>query len=199
MSLLEFWRNRPLAAALLAGGLLGLVLGAAWPIASPSEQHADGELGWALPDPAVVSRFDESRFAELRELRIWGAAGTAGGGRLGADGKPVVLRWHLTGIILEPEPMALVLADGAPTVVRVAIGGALPDEARLISVTATEIVYERDGCRYRRVLYGGTGANEEGACVPLSDKPDAAPPAADDTRATAPTTESESTSGPKSN
>lgn len=175
MSPLEFWRERPLAAALLLGALIGAAVGTIRPIAAPSEQRAESTLDWALPDAQVTTRFDENRFAQVRGLRIWGAS--AGVAAVGADGKPLVPNWRLTGIILEPQPIALVLADGATAVMRVAIGAALPDQGRLLAVDATGIVYERDGCRRRRVLYGGAEANREGECLGADSEP--SPPAND--------------------
>jgi hypothetical protein len=169
VSPLEFWRERPLAAALLLGALIGAAVGAMLPISSQSEQRAESTLDWSLPDAQVTTRFDENRFAQVRGLRIWGAK--AGAATLGADGKPLMPNWRLTGIILEPQPIALVLADGATAVTRVAIGAALPDQGRLLAVDATGIVYERDGCRRRRVLYGGADANREGECLGANTEP----------------------------
>lgn len=177
MNPLEFWRERPLAAALLLGALIGAAVGAIRPIAAPPEQRAESALDWALPDAQVTTRFDENRFAQVRGLRIWGASAGAGAAAVGADGKPLVPNWRLTGIILEPQPIALVLADGATTVTRVAIGAALPDQGRLLAVDATGIVYERDGCRRRRVLYGGAEASREGECLGANTEP--TPPAND--------------------
>jgi len=193
VSPLEFWRSRPWAGLLLLGAVAGTVIGVLRPIAPAPTQRTEHDLEWLLPPPQVVARFDENRFAQLRDLRIWGSTE---GQAAGVDGRPQVPNWRLTGIILEPAPIALVLADGATAVARIALGAALPDAARLIAVSAAGIVYERDGCRRERVLYAGDEANREGECLPAPGDPNAAPPVNGPNTTQQP--ESESPSGTKS-
>jgi len=97
------------------------------------------------------------------------AAGSATGGN-GADGKPKP-QWRLTGIILQPVPMALVLADGSTAVARVAVGEALPDGDRLLAVAATGITYQHDGCTQELGLYRDPTAQPEADCATQSDAP----------------------------
>lgn len=194
MSPVEFLRGRPLVAALLLGALIGSAVGALRSIAPPAVQQANGELDWVLPAEGVVSRFDETQFSRVAGLHIWGA--DTDDARIGADGKPAVPNWRLTGIILEPEPMALVLADGATAVTRVAVGAGMPGAGRLLEVSATGIVYERDGCRRQRLLYSGDAANRVDACMPNTGKPGAEPPSP--SQGSAPMPPSDSPTGPTS-
>lgn len=197
MNPLDFWRRSPLLAVLLLGAFMGGVLGLVRSIAPGPDQRSTNALEWNLPSTQVLSRFDEDRFTQVSRLSIWGATNVAGATRLGANGKPIVLPWHLTGIILEPEPMALVVANGASEVVRVAVGATLPDEALLISVSVAGIVYERDGCRYQRVLYAGDDAKQENECLSVQEGRDDESAPADSTPTQ--TSDSKSISGPKSN
>lgn len=196
MSPVEFLRTRPLVAALALGALFGSAMGVLRSIAPPPAHETGGELDWALPPAGVVNRFDETRFSRVRDLRIWGAAGATTDARIGADGKPLVPNWRLTGIILEPEPLALVLADGASTVTRIAVGGSLPDDGRVLAVSAAGIEYERDGCRRQRMLYSGDAGARVDACMPGADPSGAVLPSHDPGATPMPT--SDSPSGPTS-
>lgn len=153
MALVESLRTRPLLVFALLGAVAGSSLGLLRPIAPAASERSSAELEWQLPPISVVPRFDEKQFAAVQKRNIWGNDATTSSGGSGPDGKPV-LPWRLTGIILEPVPMALVLADGSTTVSRVAVGEALPDGGVLRAVTPTQITYDSEGCDVERRLYG---------------------------------------------
>lgn len=161
MALIEFVRARPMIAFALLGVSLGSGLGLSRSIAPAVSERAANDLAWQLPPISVVKRFDDKQFAAVRKSRLWGDMVTASG--RAADGKPV-LQWRLTGIILEPVPMALVLADGSLSVQRVGVGEDLPDGAELRAVTATGIDYMHDGCPMARQLYGDPMHKPEADC-----------------------------------
>ncbi|PKM17013.1 MAG: hypothetical protein CVV12_00070 [Gammaproteobacteria bacterium HGW-Gammaproteobacteria-2] len=164
MSLVDSLRRRPLLVMAALGVGLGTVLGLLHPIAPDSAERAGSDLPWSLPPVSVVPRFNDKQFAAVNSRRIWGTtdAGPAEG-RVGADGKPA-LPWRLTGIILEPVPIALVLAEGSLSVGRVAVGELLPDGDLLLSVAATGIAYQHEGCTLERRLYGDPEQKPEPVC-----------------------------------
>lgn len=173
MNPIELLRRRPLIVIAALGASLGAVLGLLRPITPDSAERAGNELAWQLPPIGVVSRFDERQFMAVNGRRIWGAtASGAAGAQVGADGKSA-LPWRLTGIILEPVPIALVLAEGSLSVSRVGIGETLPGGGTLLSVAATAIAYRHDGCERERHLYGDPAQQPEPACV--ADPVDPAP------------------------
>lgn len=163
MALVESLRTRPLLAFALLGALAGSSFGLLHPIAPAAAERSGTELTWQLPPLSVVARFDEKQFAAVQQRNIWGNDAISSAGGTGADGKSV-LPWRLTGIILEPVPMALVLADGSVTVSRVGVGETLPDGGVLRAVTATHIAYQNQGCDVERRLYGDPEQKPEPHC-----------------------------------
>src|SRR3546814_6971168 len=144
MALVESLRTRPLLVFALLGALVGSSLGLLRSIAPAASERSSAELAWQLPPISVVSRFDERQFAAVQKRNIWGNDAVSSARGSGPDGKPV-LPWQLTGIILEPVPMALVLTDGSTTVSRVAVGETLPDGGVLRAVAATHITCDSEG------------------------------------------------------
>lgn len=164
MNPIESLRRRALLVMLALGAIGGAAAGLLHPIAPDSAERAGSVLAWQLPPISTVPRFDDKQFAAVSSRRLWGsAAAGAASGPLGADGKPA-LPWRLTGIILAPVPIALVLADGATSISRVAVGEALPDGDILLSVAATGIALQHDGCKRERRLYGDPAQQTEPAC-----------------------------------
>ena len=159
MQVPETVTRHPLLMALMAGLLLGGVLGAAWPVPAATAP-ADAEAVFALPDPANLRRFDEARFQAVRGAAIWGAVGD------GAPGSEATRpTWRLAGIILRPDPAALVAAANDPKVTQVKIGAALPGGERLERVTRGGIEFQRDGCRMHRDLYATVDPNATAQCA----------------------------------
>lgn len=170
-AVLERLRQHPLLVSVLLGALFGALLGLLRPLASAASLRAPAEIGWSLPPMAVVSRFDDKQFAAVQQRQMFGAAAAAGSG---AVGSAQARRWRLTGIILAPTPIALVLADGDSQVARVPIDGVLPDGGMLRAVDAGGIEYRRDDCQWRRVLYAAADAVDESRCDAEAVRDDAA-------------------------
>lgn len=170
MNLVDALRARPVLAMAALGVMVGSVVGLLHPIAPGAAARAGSELAWQLPPLSGVSRFDEKQFAAVSSRRIWGSMATAAAGKVGADGKPA-LPWRLTGIILQPLPVALVLAEGSLAVGRVAVGEALPDGDTLLAVTATGITYQHEGCQRELRLYGDPTQSSKPDCAAPSGEP----------------------------
>lgn len=162
MPWIEWLQRRPLLAAALLGLLLGGVVGIAWPI-QPATAPPTAATPWALPAPSVAIRFNDTAFAKVRDAKIWGAPGQAAGGQ-------TLPGWRLTGIISRPAPAALIIAQGATTMTRAVVGDALPDGGKLLEISPRGIAFERQGCRYRRVLYAPVDPAEAAGCPPAGAK-----------------------------
>lgn len=161
MAMLERLRNRPRLLSALLGGLLGATLGLLRPLAPTVSMRAPAEVDWRLPPMSVISRFDDKQFAVVQQKRLFGTVAPAGrAGRGGAQGR----HWRLTGIILEPAPVALVLAEGDSQVSRVAIGEALPDGSILTAVDAGGVEFQREGCQWQQRLYAAEDAVDTSRC-----------------------------------
>ena len=165
MRAIDWARRHPLPSGALLGLALGTVVGLALPIRASAPEDG-GKAEWSLPAPASLSRFDEAQFARVRQAGAWGAAAT------GPDAtKPAA--WRLAGIISRPVPVALVMATGSKSAVRVRAGDVLPDGGKVLQVTPRALVFERDGCRQERVLY--TAADPAGGCPPPADAANESP------------------------
>lgn len=158
---LALLQRRPLATAVAVGVALGALLGWAVPVRTPTLPQT-GAAHWQLPDPAVASRTDETRFAQVRAAKIWGVAGSAAAG----DKLPA---WRLTGIITRPVPLALVLADKSTALLRVGVGDGLPDGGSVREIHPQRIVFSRSGCSYQRILYVAPDPAEAAGCKPAAD------------------------------
>src|SRR5690606_7502245 len=102
MRLPERLRSRPFLAAAAAGAILGTAIGLSVPIQATAPDPAEVSA-WSEA-LQVVPRFDEARYARVRDADPWGGA-EAGRG-------PVMVQWRLAGIIVDPAPTALVDAKG---------------------------------------------------------------------------------------
>jgi hypothetical protein len=160
MRLIELAQRRPFVAAAVLGLLAGTVVGLAVPIRAAAPDEAGKTATWGLSGDTRLARFSGDQFAKVRAARAWGAPDAAAPGAKAAT-------WRLAGIISRPVPMALVLAEGNKTALRVRAGDVLPDGAKVLQVTARGLVFERDGCRQERALY--TAADPAGACQPATD------------------------------
>lgn len=165
MPWIEWLQRHQLLAVALLGALLGAVIGIAWPMQAGLAPPAD--VGrWALPEAGKVIRFDEAAFAKVRDASIWGAPGQAAGGEK-------LLTWRLTGIIWRPAPTALVIAEGSSSMTRAVVGDALPDGGKVLQITPRGMTFERQGCRYQRVLYAPVDPAEAAGCSASGNKKDA--------------------------
>ena len=157
MQAIEFVRQRLFLSAAIAGVLAGSAVGLFLPIrASAGDGAALGP--WAPYATMPLSRFSESEFGQVRSARIWGDhAGEGGSGRV---------EWHLTGIIADPAPAALVAVKGGKTVQQLNVEGQLPDGGEITEITGHSVRFTRSGCRYERSLYAAVDPAEEGDCNP---------------------------------
>jgi len=153
MQLPDWIARRPLTMVLLACVLAGLLLG--W-FATPlprdaSETH--GEAPWVVPSAASLRRYDDKAFQVLLTSAAWADrrhAGQPGGGGPGSGDAPV---WSLVGIVLTPQPVALVLDTASAKVTRLAPGAALPDGSTLEKIERDGIKLSRHGCSIRIRLF----------------------------------------------
>lgn len=162
MRWIEWLQRRQLSAAALLGALLGGLIGVALPIHAALVAPAES-VRWVLPEPNAVVRYNEAAFAKVRGAQIWGAPGQAAGGEK-------LPGWRLTGIISRPATAALIIAQGSTSMIRAAVGDVLPDGGKVLEITPRGIAFERQGCRYQRVLYAPVDPAEAAGCSPASDQ-----------------------------
>ncbi|MHB1271834.1 MAG: hypothetical protein ACYCZD_03525 [Rhodanobacter sp.] len=153
MQLPDWIVRRPVTMALLACALAGLLLG--W-IAAPLPRDAavtHGETPWVVPDAASLRRYDDKAFQVLLTSAAWADrrhAGQPGGSGPGGGDTPA---WSLVGIVLTPQPVALVLDTASAKVTRLAPGAALPDGSTLEKIEPDGIKLSRHGCSIRITLF----------------------------------------------
>lgn len=148
--LIELVRRRRTVAAVIACGVLGLVAGLGMPVPVKDSLNAT-ESHWSLPGTEEVVRYDEARFAALRQSARWsGRANVAGGSGQGAAASPT---WRLVGVVFNPAPMALVTTEGATAMARLRIGQQTPDGGTITAMSRSEIRYTMGGCDYTRRLH----------------------------------------------
>lgn len=160
MQALDWLRGRPVAAASLAGLVLGIVIGLALPIRASAPDPA--ELAeWTDYGSADLARVDEATFAAARAGALLGRDLNAAG----APGAPGAASWRLVGIIVDPAPIALVLSEGGAAPVEARAGEALPDGGRILEITARAVRFERAGCEYERALYSAGDVAIDDGCT----------------------------------
>lgn len=183
MQLPDWITRKPLLAALVAAALVGLVIG--WfntPPPPPSiQQHH--EAAWAPPQAGDVQRFDDKAFQSLKRSTSWadarGKAGAKGAhGTNGNDGDDSPA-WSLVGIVLTPQPAALVIDASNSQVERVAAGAALPDGSTLDHIEHNIISVSHAGCTRRVVLFGAPQDTPDEVCPPANQAA-ASPPVTGD-------------------
>lgn len=156
MRLPERLRSRPFLAAAAAGAILGTAIGLSVPIQATAPDPAEVS---AWPEALQVApRFDEARYARVRDANPWGGAEAARG--------PVMVQWRLAGIIVDPAPTALVYAKDGKRPLRLKVGDALPDGGKLVEITARSIRFTREGCEFERALYSVADQPGTGGCTP---------------------------------
>lgn len=153
----EWLRAKPLRAAAVLGLLAGVALGLSWPVTVPTSKQARAET-WLSPPGLEDARPLESEFSAVRDAPIWGELADSGGVKHAA--------WQLAGIIADPEPAALVLAEGSTEAKRVRVGESLPDGAVVRQIMNSSVGYDREGCAYQRLLYGPGEAADNSSCDP---------------------------------
>ena len=115
MRLIELAQQRPFMAAAVLGLVVGTVVGLSLPIRAEAPEDAGKPATWGLRGDARLARFSAEQAEKVRAARVWGPADAAAPGAKAAG-------WRLAGIISRPVPMALVLAQGNQTALRVRAG-----------------------------------------------------------------------------
>ena len=154
----EWLRLHPLMALALAGSAVGMLVGALIPAPSTTVEPSDGS-SWALPSNEVLDRKNEKASALISSGAFWGDRA----GQSGAQGVKTA-SWQLTGIIAEPEFVALISVPGANKTTAANVGTTLPDGSKVVAIGVEGLEYERDGCRYERALYKPNQGQESGEC-----------------------------------
>lgn len=156
MQLPDWVARRPWPITLLACALAGLLLG--W-LATPLPQQVSstrGTAAWVVPGPQALSRFDDKQFQALLTSPAWADvehASQSGKAGLDSAGHPVPPAWSLVGIVLTPQPVALVLDTASAKVTRLEPGSALPDGSILEKIENNGITVSRHGCPIHLALF----------------------------------------------
>lgn len=180
MALAELLRRRRFVAAVVAGGLLGALIGLFLPIRA-ADPPKSRETAWQLPDAQALKRFSDAQFQAVRSARFWGELALPG-----QRGGNAVSAWELHAIVTRPAVQVAVSAQGKPAQIWVRLGGTLPDGALLVAVNRDRVWFEKDGCRRVRSLYQNKNKPDSDACIgspsnaagPASQPPSPSPSAA---------------------
>lgn len=166
MQLPDWAARRPLSVMLAACALTGLLLG--WFATSlPRETATEhGEAPWTPPRTAEIQRFDDKVFQSLRHSAVWPDSGKGGVAGKTTGAAP---SWSLVGIVLTPQPVALVLNTASAQVERIAAGASLPDGATLEKIERDAISVSSAGCSRRIELFHTPQDAETGACKPAAE------------------------------
>jgi hypothetical protein len=159
MALAELLRRRRLVVAVVAGGLVGAVIGLFLPIRA-ADPPKSREAAWFLPNAQALKRFSDQEFRAVRGARFWGDLAMPGQ-RTGNQASG----WSLHAIVTRPYVQAAVSANGKPAQLWVRLGGALPDGALLVAVNPDRVWFEKDGCRRVRSLYQNKNKPDSEACI----------------------------------
>ncbi len=165
MQLPDWAARRPLPLILATCTLIGLLLG--WFATSLPRETAvqRGEAPWTPPRTRDVQRFDDKVFQSLRRSAAWPDSGKIGT----ADKTPgAAPAWSLVGIVLTPQPAALVLNAASAQVERITAGSSLPDGATLEKIERNAISVSNAGCGRRIELFRTPQNAETGACTPAA-------------------------------
>lgn len=176
MQLPDWAARRPLPLTLAAAALIGLLAG--W-FSTPLPQQTmqeHREASWAPPLAKDIQRFDDKAFQSLKLSSSWAAHGSSDGVESANGAAPA---WSLVGIVLTPQPAALVIDSSKSQVQRVAAGAVLPDGGVLKSVEHNVISVTRAGCTRRIALFRTPQDTPDDACTP-PEKAAANPPASRD-------------------
>ena len=155
MQLPDWVLRRPRTMALLGCVLGGLLLGWFTAPLPQSTSAAHGETPWAVPSRAALNRYDDKAFQVLLTSAAWADPLRSGlPGQGGSDGSGThVPAWSLVGIVLTPQPVALVLDTASAKVTRLEPGAALPDGSTLEKIEHDGISLSSHGCSIRITLF----------------------------------------------
>jgi hypothetical protein len=167
MQLPDWVTRRPLPSALVACVLTGLLLG--W-LATPLPQDTTiqhDKVSWKTPSTTDVQRFDDKVFQSLKRSTAWADQGKTVVGAGNVPGAPPA--WSLVGVVLTPDPVALVLDAANAKVEQVAAGSALPDGATLEKIEGDAINVSSGGCSHQIELFHTSKDAETAACAPPAE------------------------------
>lgn len=162
-------RRRKLQLAAFGGLLVGAVIGLFLPIRAAQAPKPEPDA-WSLPNAQALNRVRDDEFRRLRNARFWGELAMPG-----KRGPQAQSTWTLRGIVTRPTVQAAISQGGKAEQTWVRLGGTLPDGSRLVQVSRDGIVYEKDGCMRRRVLYRVDPAAADPAVRGCADAGDPAP------------------------
>ncbi len=179
MQLPEWAARRPLSLALAAAALIGLLAG--WfstplPQQTTQERH---DTAWTPPLAKDIQRFDDKAFQALKLSASWAAQGSSGGVKSANGADSAIPAWSLVGIVLTPQPAALVINSSSLQVERVTAGAALPDGSVLKTIEHNVVSVTRAGCTRHIALFHTPQDTPDEACTP-PDKAAVNPPATRD-------------------
>ncbi len=136
-------------AGLVLGALaLGLGLGAAF---AGAPENADGpreEAVWNLPAADELGRYNAADYSAVRAGQWWSDGNTN-------TTEAANSAWRLAGIVRDENTWKalITLPQGGLSVTRSKAGDALPDGGRILSIDASAMQIERNGCRQTVALY----------------------------------------------
>ncbi|MDE1959715.1 MAG: hypothetical protein KGI40_11615, partial [Xanthomonadaceae bacterium] len=105
--------------ALGIGVLAGLILAPqpGPPGLPPAAAH------WSLPSAERPLGYRESDFLVLLRAPQWGAGGPGSAGGAAGTESAAAATWQLVGVVVGPQPLALLQQEGNPSTLRLAAGG----------------------------------------------------------------------------
>lgn len=138
----------------------GLIIGIAWPPATPSPSKAlQGE--WSLPNQDAISRHNPRDLATVTADIKWGSEAKAGNDKVATAGA-----WRLVGILRDSGLTALVMPPDASTeATRVAIGETLPDGSTLVAIKGDTVTTENHSCRTTYQMFLPAPVNQSDGCA----------------------------------
>lgn len=145
---------------LVSALVAGLIIGAAWPPATSSQNKAaKGE--WRLPGADTITRHNPRDMAAVTAGVRWGGEGKASGDKVVTPGT-----WRLVGILRDDGLTALVMPPDASTeATRVAIGDTLPDGSKLVAIKGDTISTENDSCRTTYQMFLPAPVSQSDGCT----------------------------------
>ncbi|HQY50194.1 MAG TPA: hypothetical protein PL007_07505 [Thermomonas sp.] len=177
MALVDLLQRKPMPAAVMAGAIMGAVVGLFLPIRAADPPKAE-EATWSLPNAQALKRFSDNTYQSVRSAKFWGDLLMPG--QRGAEKKQAT--WTLTGIVTSPAVQVSVSEagkQGQPVQTWVRVGEKLPDGAVLDAVTRDRIWVTKDDCKRVKSLYQNSVHPDPEGCIGPDGKP-VAPPAGTD-------------------
>ena len=169
MALVELLQRRRMTATVVAGALLGSLVGLFLPIRAADPPKAD-EATWSLPNAQALKRFSDNTYQAVRSAKFWGDLQMPG--QRGNEKKATA--WVLTSIVTRPLVQVSISEQskqGQPVQTWVRIGGKFPDGAVLDAVTRDRIWFTKDACKHVRSLYQNPLHPDPEGCIGADGKP----------------------------